>query len=119
MAQSRYTLADGYEEAYQDGRVQKIDINGVISIEGIDGIKKIKYPDGKEEIIMANNNENYENNNNYNNMDIGFCNDIELRNMLCKNNEANKMNEFIDKIGNNDIVDKNNENDNNIYKTDE
>ena len=70
---------------------------------------------------MANDNEN---NNNYNNMDIGFYNDIEInnsgRNMFCKNNGTNKINEFIDEIIHNDIVDKNNENENdNIYKTDE
>ena len=73
---------------------------------------------------MPNDDKNYQNNNNYNNMDIGFCNDIEInnsgRNMLCKNNGTNKMNEFIDEIIHNDIVDKNNENENdNIYKTDE
>ena len=48
-------------------------------------------------------------------------NDIEMnnqgRNVFYKNNGNYKMNEFIDKIRNNDIVDKNNED--NIYKIDE
>ena len=50
-----------------------------------------------------------------------FNNDIDVnntgRNIFCKNNGINKLNEFIDKIGDNEMIDKINEDNN--YKTEE
>ena len=50
----RYILEDGYEETlYPDGSVQKIDRNGVTTIEHDDGTREIKYPDGREVMEYA------------------------------------------------------------------
>ena len=118
----RYILSDGYEETYyQDGSVQKIDNNGVISTEGIDGVKKIKYPDGKEEIILPNDEEKYENNiynNNMDNIGLGSKNDMEFSNTekknFGKNNGEDNMYEFEDNNNDNNISEKNNDDNKNI-----